>query len=300
MLGIVLINYRNESEIIHYIVNELSKIKTNHKIVIIDNSDNDKNHNDLLIGLNQISIPEKPIIIKAKSNLGYAKANNLGAKYLLENFNINYILFSNSDIKFKDDDVVESLIEKLNDLPPSAGIINPKITGEKGNDQTPFNYISFYYRYFIRIWFFPVLYRKIDNIVYNLQNTKEGFYYRFSGSFFIIAKNAFIDAGMFDSNTFLYAEEQILAERLKAKGYKFYYYPQKKVIHNSSTVVKAFFSDKKKERLLFKSNSYYYRKYKGTSSFVIFLGRIALEVYLFTFIPLINIFRTIKIKLKNE
>ena len=51
--------------------------------------------------------------INANKNLGFARANNLGAKFLINTFNVTQILFSNTDIEFGDDHVVDQLVKKI-------------------------------------------------------------------------------------------------------------------------------------------------------------------------------------------
>ena len=51
------------------------------------------------------------------------------------------------------------------------------------------------------------------------------------GSFFIVKTQDFINCGMMDPNTFLYAEEIILSEKLKKINKQVYYFPSVTVLH---------------------------------------------------------------------
>ena len=114
LIGIVLINYHCELETVNYIKNELSYINYENKIVIVNNSNSIESKITLENNLQKeglIDLLETSIFIITKNeNLGYAKANNFGALFLKEKFNPDYILFSNSDITFKDKNVVDVLI----------------------------------------------------------------------------------------------------------------------------------------------------------------------------------------------
>ena len=78
---------------------------------------------------------------------------------------------------------------------------------------------------------------------------------------------------MFDSSTFLYAEEKILAERMKAIGKGIYYDPSVSVIHAHGSTTKKYAKNKilkwQKD-----SNLYYYRVYRHTPNRVLFMAKL--------------------------
>ena len=67
------------------------------------------------------------------------------------------------------------------------------------------------------------------------------------GSFLLVKAFDFYNCGMFDSHTFLYAEEPILAERMAAIGKRVYYYPDSEVIHEHGVTTSKFAKDKRSE-----------------------------------------------------
>ena len=53
-----------------------------------------------------------------KDNVGYAKGNNAGARFLLKNFqDTDFLLFSNDDIILEDQNVLITLCETLTSYP---------------------------------------------------------------------------------------------------------------------------------------------------------------------------------------
>ena len=55
-----------------------------------------------------------------------------------------------------------------------------------------------------------------DDLVYN---ANENNYHRLSGAFLMVRKSSFLDVEGFDDFTFLYAEESILSDRFRNKGF---------------------------------------------------------------------------------
>lgn len=285
MLAIIIVNYKNEQKTIDYVQQELSKIKINHRIVIIvnngatDQSDHiltDSLHASLVHDIDK-SYPSHPCyIISNPENSGFAQGNNLGATFAKNHFQPDFILFSNNDIRLLSENVVEILIEKLKAL-PTAGMIGPKVIGLDGGLQSPEPYFPFWDNY---IWiylctpFVSIQYKrkrfKMDYAFY----AKEGFHYKIMGSFFIVKARDFYSCGMMDPNTFLFNEEVILSERMKSIGKLAYYYPEVSILHEHGKTIQKFNSNKRIRNLMFDSASYYYRRYRKVSPITIFIGNI--------------------------
>ena len=160
MLGIIIVNYKNEGKTIEYVKEELIKIQTQNIIVVVNNSATDESNARLQEGLSAElvhditkveSTSQRCFIVSHPDNLGFARGNNMGAEFLLKHFPITYFLFSNNDIRFIDAHVVEALIEKA-DLLTNVGVIGPNIIGVDGRKQSPDPYYSFWARYFWMYW----------------------------------------------------------------------------------------------------------------------------------------------------
>jgi GT2 family glycosyltransferase len=301
MLGIVLISYKNVEEVIHYVLVELTKIKSLVKIIIVDNSCDDNNFKYLIEGLSaevpaEFINPDKRIFaIKASSNLGYAKANNIGAKFLIDNFKIDYILFSNTDIKFIDSDVVDVLLSKIKIIKKQEiGFISPKITGIDNRDQVPAFYLPFYKSCIFKYLFYPIVKVFKFNFLADdiIVDAKEGYYYRLSGSFMLASAKVLNTINFFDENTFLYGEELIIAEKLKKYNYRNYYFPNVKILHNESQTVSKFHSKRKTIVTSFNSKIYFYKNYMNVSKGLILISHISFFIYL-------NIYRNVFILFKR-
>lgn len=287
MLGVVLINYKNHKESINYINNELSKVRVPKIIVIVDNS---CDKNEYLTLRNEFKDSKQVYVIDAEGNLGYARGNNLGAKYLIEKHSVEYFLFSNTDIQIKDEDVVGYMINKIKDEEDIVSC-NPRICSSNGLVQTPYCYISFFKMFVLKRLLYPFLHKKIDQGLWSdvIKDANEGVYYRLSGAFLLVKAKEFQEVGMFDPNTFLFAEEAILAEKFKKSNMKCAYYPDRKVIHEIHGVIGKFVKSKESAKYMLESNLYYQSKYKKRGLFQKELGFLAWYVFYNIYRPIFKL-----------
>lgn len=302
MISVVLVDYNSIEKTLDYIdhLNEFFMDSNLFNFIIVDNSNNFDNFNllekrtefiNIVDDIEQIDIYDciknikvlkyknkKIIAINSSKNLGYAKGNNLGAlasKILLKD---EYYLFSNNDLILNSHSNIREVLEIFIHN-PNVAIIGPKIIGIDKKEQSPrkelniYNQVIFYY---LNLAFFTRLNKKISNIDYS---GKSKYTYWVSGCFMIVDKNKFLKCGMFDENTFLYAEEMILSERLKRIGYSTYFYNNLEIIHNHGSTTKNTFSFIQNNRLSFESNLYYFEKYKVCSFFEKILSKLAFNIF---------------------
>lgn len=274
MLAITTINYKDEERTIQFVKEEVPKITTPHAVIIVNNGSTAESSHKLRSALPSC------IILDSPENIGFAKGNNLGAEYAREHiFNSlteeNYFLFTNSDIKFKDSNVVEVLIDKISSL-PDASVIGPKIIGIDGRPQSPFPFQKFMDRHFWIYWgnLFMSKKRKAERLGLDYsEHAQEGYHYWVSGSFFLIKAKDFFACGEMDPATFLYCEEPILSERLKKIGKKEYYFPAVSVIHEHGATTTKTHSRQNLRKYTIQSEFYYYKTYIGTPQWQINLAR---------------------------
>ena len=296
LLSIIIVNYKMEALTSKFVKNELVKVAIPHKTVIVNNAatyESDaalcKNLNATLVKLNDGVTPDDNgnlkingkfnnndiFVISSAENLGFARGNNLGVEFCRKAFDPYYILFTNNDIKLSENNVVGKLLEKLH-VTPKAGVIGPRVIRTDGMEQSPCCYLSCWEREVVKHWSSLFLSKKKQKRRFHLdyaENAHEGFHYFVLGCFFIVRAKDFYNCGMFDSSTFLYAEEKILAERMKAIGKGIYYYPSVSVVHAHGSTTKKYAKNKilkwQKD-----SNLYYYRVYRHTPSRVLFMAKL--------------------------
>lgn len=127
---------------------------------------------------------------------------------------------------------------------------------------------------------------KLKQINYDVvNNAQDGEVYRIIGAFMLAREKPFFEVGGFDEHTFLYAEEPILTERFREKGYKIWYTNEVKIIHEQGVST----TDRTKtgiENLLvkrkrvFDSEMYYYEKYRNCSRLDILLAKWMFQFYI--------------------
>ena len=288
MLAVIIVNYKSSILACNYIKKNrlLKNVSIPICIIIVDNASTIESVDELKKGL-KVSVFNRDfeVIEKRESsvylicnseNSGFAKGNNIGARFAIDVLNCDYLLFSNNDIEFIDDNVIEALYEKLSNT-PEIGIIGPKVVGLNGELQSPEPYMSFWDR---NVWMYlstPFYSKEKKRQRFQLdyaRDAKEGFHYKLMGSFFMVRSKDFKECGMMDEHTFLYAEEPILTERMLKIGLQPYYYPQVAVLHNHGATTKKHFKNSQIERIKFESECYYYRTYKKTPLVEIFIGRL--------------------------
>lgn len=263
---IIVVNYGNPERTIRFVKEECPKIGISYKVVVADNGPNDASK-ALKEGLEGFAT-----VIPTGGNVGFAKANIAGAQAAGP---ADYLLFVNNDIVFTDSDVVDKLIKVL-EKHPNAGLIGPKILGLDGKDQSPEPFQSFAQRHILPYWGkFSKNRHKWDNREYSAK-AGAGWHYRIMGSFLLMRADDYKACGGFDPETFLYSEESILSERLKAIGKRVWYEPSVKVLHEHAATTERYFDKVRVRRMKLESDIYYYRKYREVTTAEIALARFTL------------------------
>ena len=248
MIGIVILNY-NSSKLILKLLKDLEDIKEVKKIIIVDNNSQD----DSVETLRKI-INEKIILIENDENRGYSAGNNIGIKYLIKNFReIEYITILNPDIEISNKNIfiiLKSFLEKNKE----AGIIAPLM------------FLNGKYQKNLSSWKVP---EKFDNLFNCLGITKkiENIFQRkkeknvIPGSFLFFKKETIKNINYLDEGTFLYYEENILAQKLKKIKKKMLVVSNINYNHVHSSERKKLKNKLFHNNIYFNSMIYYEKKY---------------------------------------
>ena len=191
---------------------------------------------------------------KNKENTGYAAGNNIGIRYAIEN-GYDYSLILNNDLEIVDSAFIEKLVQ-VGDKHPNVACIGPKILDMDHHPVAP---------YCNR----PTFYTMTFGIVSEKKNRNQhiddaGVVYRLFGCCMLLKNSAMKLVDCMDERTFLYCEEEILAERLLAKGYVAYYCPEVSIVHMESATINREHIDKSmwKTRILMDSMNIYLHDYR--------------------------------------
>ena len=254
MLGIIIVNYREYDRTERFIREEVSRIRMPYRLVVVDNGGDEAQARTLRERTGAEAL--------VRPNDGFAAGCNAGAEALKD---VDYLLFTNSDLHLVSDNVVEVLAAKL-EACPEIGVIGPEVVGLDGRRQSPEPYMGLWDRY---VWMYlstPFLSKEAKRRKFLLdasEEAQEGCHYRVMGSFFLCRREDWERAGGMDPHTFLYAEESILSERMNAIGKKVYFLPSVTVVHEHGATIRSHIDRTKAAWLRFQSDAYFYRRYKG-------------------------------------
>lgn len=254
--GIVIVNYRDYLSTKNLIDNIINYDVID-KIVVVDNNSQD----DSVKNLKKIK-NKKLKIIESSINGGYAKALNIGCKYLIKEYKECNIIISNSDIIIKQE---QDIITLLSYLKNDTVIVSPTIL-EKGNLNRGWKIPTPKDDIIMNLPFIGKKYHK-KYILYDdshyLQNTS--YIEVTSGCFFIITSNHLKNINYFDENTFLYYEENILAIKTKRANKKILVDNNTKVIHNHSVTIDKSIKKINKLKILKQSQYYFQKNYNNAN-----------------------------------
>lgn len=224
------------------------------------------------------------ILIKAASNLGYARANNLAVKMMFD-YNVGAVLFSNSDIIFQDDQFkISEFLIALDQDSKILGVGSDVVSLDEITRQSPCKFLTIRDRYWRGLLLWPLLkgiYKPVSEIIDNPGIPQ--IVYRLIGAFFFVNTANFNKVNGFDEHTFLYAEELILAERGRQKDLYMFYIPGQAVMHEDGITTNSqknrFNANRLRRRL--KSDLYYYKTYIHTSDFQIKMTEFIVNCFIF-------------------
>lgn len=300
MASIVIVNYKNDGEVISFVHDELARQKGIDRIVVVNNGVEDVSSSALADALGGflvcddcVDIQDSRIyVLNVHENLGYAKGNNLGFSFIQNHFGSRYVLFSNPDVKIGSPELICSM-EKILEADGNIGVLGPKVIGLDGGLQSPAPWLPFWTRYVTKPLFAPLFSADKKKVKFRTgyaEDASEGPVDMVMGSFFMVRSEDFSHCGMFDPNTFLYYEEYILSSRMRRIGKQVYYAPDLEVVHAHATTIKKYHGFLQMERLNLQSAKYYYGNYCKTPAWILAVGGAMYMIF--------NRYRAFKMKIR--
>lgn len=278
--GVVILNYNNAEDTIScikslYAHTPLEKIK----VVVVDNGSNETTVTTIKEFISRYT--PSVTLLETDKNLGYALGNNFGCQYLYKDKNIDTIAIVNNDTIFIQD-IITPLVEKLNTIPDCA-IISPLLLCKDGKtiDTNCARKAETLGQIFIS-W--ALLFRNSFGILSRIKNRRSMLPKRIygevlpielpSGSCMVCRKSLFESIGSFDPNTFLYYEENILWEKIKALGLKNYIDTSVRLIHIGAATTSTKTPSALVARSLVHSTRYFIKNYTEAG----FIYRATMEI----------------------
>lgn len=226
IIGAVVLNY-NCSELSINVATSMASYNLFDKIILVDNNSNDQEKKKL----RSSTLAEKISIIYNEKNAGYAAGNNIGLRELIKSYSCDICFIVNPDII-----VSEETCKNISEF-----LYNNQEYGVVSAIRTDINHKYTQRQY----WGLPnyydcikecfLLYRKKqgEKQIYEISTKNQ--YIEVDvipGSFLGISSQALSDIEYLDEGTFLYNEENCLAQKMKNYKYKEALLTKVQYIHN--------------------------------------------------------------------
>ncbi len=249
-VGFVILQYLCTKETVECIYSILDNLDTdNFHIVIVDNAS--KNGSFEVIK-EKFSDNNKITFIESSSNLGFAKGNNVGIKWLNNNFDSNYVCVINNDTILLEKDFIKKLNSNYKNS--SFAVAGPKVITPDGDSTSNPKTVVFTKKYDIKkaivkynlkrffcflnvlrlyeiiVRYFSPPHKSIDKIELKACDPD-----MLHGCFLIFSKHYFDFYQGFDENTFLYLEEDILKYHCDQLKLKMMYVSEICILHNEDS-----------------------------------------------------------------
>lgn len=228
--------------------------------------------------------------VECGENLGYARGNNEGLKIAYSDAEVDKVMILNNDILFVDD-ILPRLIE-LHDSITDCAIISP-VLYKAGMEEIDGNCAR-------KVKTVAMIAR--DNFLHYLHRFSggkpKGVYMLdvhkitdagvmrvgvLSGACMLVRKDIMIRLGGFDPNTFLYYEEDILAEKVRREGLGCYLALGLKCVHIGAATTQKVPMTQARMKLMMRSQRYYVTRYSGAGAFMRALHWVSLQFFLLSF-----------------
>ncbi|MBR1671484.1 MAG: glycosyltransferase family 2 protein [Fretibacterium sp.] len=252
--GVVILNY-NDFETTRALVEHIRGFDQLDAIAVVDNCSTDGSYERL-----RDCEGGKVRVLLSPRNGGYAFGNNIGARYLLEHAGVDLIAIANPDISFENE-LVAKIKKLFQENPDYAIITGLQLNAEGKPGKHPFweertasglfrdkiSSIS-YVGTNLMLLFAKQLFKNIQLLAKSPVQKKYEAYLSetlkrhssffqtgaVEGALFFINSRDFEGVGLFDENTFLYHEEDILSKRVGKLGKKVGVDPTISFVHYGS------------------------------------------------------------------
>ena len=224
-VSIILVNYKTSkltAEAIDSIIEKSTGFS--YEIIVVDNTNDEKEYTLLAE-----SLKGKATVIDAKANLGFGKANNLGA----ESATGKYLYFINTDTKLINNAIYElySFLEGNMDA-GMAGSNLFNLDGTPNHSYMPFE--KNYHNDRKTMTFLFSLRNKLkkNRIDFNFKDKPKQINGYLCGASMMVRKDLFDKIGGFEKDIFMYGEDSLICFKVINEYHtKLYNVPSSKIIH---------------------------------------------------------------------
>lgn len=258
-VGVIVLNYENAPDTINCMESLRSLQYPHVSRILVDNGSSEQCVSRLR---ERYGTDPAVQFIETGRNVGYAAGNNVGIRAALE-AGSDYALVLNSDT-IVESGFLKPLLTAM-EKDPTTAIAMPRFLDANGMDSTPLRKRPSYRSYYGRFGLVGAVRRRRGGggHAVRLTVTKPIEVEVPFGACMLIRTSFLRDIGLLDEGTFLYQEEVILAEQMRARGLRAIVVPTSAVMH----LVGRSTSRMRLRRMweLWRSQNYYLRTYRGVS-----------------------------------
>ena len=236
--------------------------KIQFEVILVDNNSKDDGLEPILKRYTKIQF------INNSKNVGFARANNQGAKIASGDF----LLFLNPDT-IMIEDAVESMLDYIRP-DSSIGILGPKVLNPDQTTQLscrkfPTVWSGLFNRYSLATRLFPNNRYSRDYLMLDYDHNSIRSVDWVSGCCMMMSESTLKKANGFDENYFLFIEDVDLCQVIKKQGLRVVYFPNAKIFHKISSS-----NARSTSRVIIKRHQgmiYYNQKYSETNLIIQYL-----------------------------
>lgn len=249
-----------------------------YSIVVVDNLSPNKSG---LLLKEKYENNDHVTVLLNDENSGFARGNNLGFKYIKDNFEVDYIAMINNDTCLLQHNFLELVDEEYQKS--SFAVLGPKINlpNKQVNPiqkemislkELKSRRVRFKVNYIFNLLYLASLYDGLKKLFFKISGKKVHSQYSSSGvlerqenivlhgSFLIFSKQYFSMFDGIDPRTYMFMEEKLLAVRLKKNHLKSVYNPKIEIYHNEDSATNALKKNTRDKNLFIYKNAIFSSK----------------------------------------
>lgn len=241
MIYLITINYNSSSYTIDFF-ESLKKVKTDYRLIIVDNDSNDSDYQKLkefFLQNDYVKILEEDypdynfndetriLVVRQKDNLGFAGGNNVGIKIAINQDDFDGVALINNDT-YVAPDFLDEILNFKNSL-WNADLIGCRILLENPDDVIWYDG-GIFHKHSTRATHINEN-KKLEQVAKDLMPKKVSF---ITGCFMFISKKCIQEIGLLDDNLFMYNEDLEYCIRAQKNGLLLYQVPSSVIWHRIS------------------------------------------------------------------
>lgn len=207
-VSVIIVNYNSGNFALAAIQSLLRQIGVKLEIIVVDNASQDDS-----IFVLQTRLADQILLIQSATNLGFSRANNLGASKA----NGNFLLVLNPDTVIDDLHAIQHLVKALL-ANPQVGLMAPLIDEPRKNKQVRPRHTYPSERYLNHT-------KKLNNLPGDIAWVL--------GACMLLKRDVFNQINGFDEDYFLYGEDADICLRVRLAGYAIGFADSVKIMHVS-------------------------------------------------------------------